>query len=82
MNAKEAANKCLWRTQSIAYCTALIRVKNGTMNYAKKMFLQEGLPCRLMQHRWKDPLLIIVLTILGSFLRNKHSEVEVNGLQQ
>jgi hypothetical protein len=35
-----------------------------------------------MLHRWKDPLLIIVLTILGSFLRNKHEEVEVNGLQQ
>lgn len=48
----------------------------------QKLHLQKGPSCSLMQRRWKDPLLIIVPAVLGSILRNKHSEVEVNGLHQ
>lgn len=48
----------------------------------QKLHLQKGLSCSLMQHRWKYPPLILIPTVLGSILRNKHSEVEVNGLQQ
>lgn len=68
-------------TSSIAYCDSLIRVENGTMNYAKALSAGGAalLPNAVQMERstfnhcshntWK-------------ILRNKHSEVEVNGLHQ